>query len=284
MVYLNNDNLRPPATYPIYPPYHTGKYLEEYFFNWFGKNKVDTDRNYLDVFWTNIYCNAANGNMPLVNIQNEINAVDKSGKYFTVCQHDDGPMEQLPKDTLIFSAGGNRTAGNIIPIPLICSPLGYIVNERKEIFCSFAGSLTHPLRNTTIQKWASDPDFVVLAQNWMATVPQKNLVLFKTLCSKSKFTLCPRGYGKTSFRLYEAMQLGSVPVYISDEHYLPWADELDWDQFCVIIKPEQIESLKDILESYTDSRINKMVKTAQQLYPNYFSLEGVAKQIASRLL
>ncbi len=284
MVYLNNENLRPIATYPIYPPYHKGKYLEEYFFEWFRKNKVDTDRKYLDVFWTNIYCNAANGNVSSVNIQYEINKLDKTGQYFTVCQHDDGPIETLPDDTLIFSAGGNRTTGRIIPIPLICSSLCEPINEKKETLCSFVGSLTHPLRSMTIQRWASDPDFIVVAQNWAQNVSQKNFALFKILTTKSKFTLCPRGYGKTSFRLYEVMQLGSVPVYISDEHYLPWTDELDWNEFCVLIKPNQIDSLKDILESYTDSQINKMVTIGQQIYNNYFSLEGVAKQIAARLL
>ena len=36
----------------------------------------------------------------------------------------------------------------------------------------------------------------------------------------SLFSLCPRGYGPTSFRLYESIQLGSIPVYIAedDEH------------------------------------------------------------------
>ena len=80
------------------------------------------------------------------------------------------------------------------------------------------------------------------------------------------------------------MQLGSVPVYISDEHYLPWMDELDWNEFCVIIKPNQIEQLKDILLSYSDERINRMIQNAQRIYNAYFSLEGVCSQIAARLL
>lgn len=284
MAYLNNELLRSPATYPIYPPYHKGKYLEEYFFNWYQNNSVDTQRNYIDIFWTNLYCNAANGNSNHVNIQLEVNQLDRLDKYFTVCQHDDGPMEDLPPDTMIFSAGGNRTKGNIIPIPLICSPFGYMVNERKEIFCSFVGSTTHPIRTELIQRWAADRDFVMFAQSWMSSVPHKNLTIFKTICSKSKFTLCPRGYGKTSFRLYEAIQLGSVPVYISDEHYLPWTDELSWSQFCVLIKPNQIPDLKDILMSYTEDQIKIMVTTGQQIYNDYFSLEGVCSQIAARLL
>lgn len=284
MVYLNNENLRTEAKYPVYPPYHKGKYLEEYFFDWYQHNKVNTNRKYIDVFWTNLYCNAANNIPTDVHIQNELNSLDKTGKYFTVCQHDDAPMETLPDDTLIFSAGGNRTKGKIIPIPLICSSFDHApINERKEILCSFVGSTTNPIRNATLQRWASDVDFIVFAQNWMASVPQKNLSVFKSICSKSKFTLCPRGYGKTSFRLYEAMQLGSVPVYVSDEHYLPWADKLDWNEFCVLVTPDKIDRLKDILLSYSEKQINKMVKTAQKLYPEYFSLNGMCKQIASRL-
>lgn len=278
--------LKQPALYPIYPPYHSGFYLEEYFSNWWSTNKANIDRSYIDIFWTNIYCNIASKKSPPINIQNEINKLDPNKAYFTVCQHDDGPMERLPPNTMIFSAGGNRTAGNIIPIPLICSPItNKLINEPKTIFCSFVGSRTHPIRDMMLQRWSNDEDFIfAFQQYWTETVPKKNLTLFTTLTCKSKFTLCPRGYGKSSFRLYEAIQLGSVPVYISDSHYLPWADELDWSEFCVLIKPEQINDLKTILSSYSDNQIKKMVNTGQKLYNEYFSMEGMCKQIACRLL
>ena len=285
MVYMKNDTLRPKAQYPVYPPYHQADYLEEYFFNWWNKNKVDTDRNYIDIFWTNIYCNAANGIHPNVNVQAEIDQLDSAKKYFTVNQHDDGPLETLPMNTLIFSAGGNQTRGNIIPIPLICSRIGdSFINETKTILCSFVGSLTHPIRSVLAQAWSNDEDFIFATQNWTQNIPKKNLTIFKTLTSKSKFTLCPRGYGKSSFRLYEAMQLGSVPVYVSDQHYLPWSDEIDWSEFSVLIKPDQIPDIKEILTSYSDQKINKMVKTAQSIYDKYFSLDGMCIQIAKRLI
>ena len=89
------------------------EYLEKYF----KENKTDIDREYIDVFWTNIYCNAANG-AAAIDIQSYLNSIDTNKKYFTICQHDDGPMEKLPADTLIFSAGGNREGDNIIPIPM----------------------------------------------------------------------------------------------------------------------------------------------------------------------
>ena len=32
-------NLRVPADYPTYPPYHEGDYMEEYFYRYYLKNK-----------------------------------------------------------------------------------------------------------------------------------------------------------------------------------------------------------------------------------------------------
>jgi hypothetical protein len=280
-----SDLLRPEAKYPTYPPYHKDFYLEEYFFHWVLDNKINLNRNYINIFWTNIYCNVAAGKSGRINIQNYINLLNSDLKYFTICQHDDGPFEALPRDTLIFSAGGNKITNNTVPIPLICSRIeNTFINESKTFLCSFVGSPTHSIRNQLISKWANDEDFIFgMQQHWMESVPKKNLSLFKTLTCKSKFTLCPRGYGKSSFRLYETMQLGSVPVYVSDYHYLPWTDELDWSEFCVLIKPDQIDDLKNILLSYSEEKINKMIKTAQTLYDEYFSLEGMCKKIIQRL-
>lgn len=282
---LVKETLKQKALYPTYPPYHNGYYLEEYFSNWYSKNKVNTNKIYIDIFWTNLYCNTASKKAAPVDIQSYINSLDQTKQYFTVCQHDDGPLENLPDNTLIFSAGGNRTHGNIIPIPLICAPItNEFINEKKTIFCSFVGSRTHTIRQQLIERWSDDEDFIFASQGWQESVPKKNLTIFKTLTIKSKFTLCPRGYGKSSFRMYEAIQLGSVPVYVSDSHYLPWADDLDWSEFCVLIKPNQINDLKNILLSYSEDKINNMVKRGQELYNDYFSLEGMCKQIAYRLL
>ena len=47
---------------------------------------------------------------------------------------------------------------------------------------------------------------------------------YKDLISESYFSLCPRGYGPTSFRLYESISLGTVPIYISDDFSYPLKD------------------------------------------------------------
>ena len=62
----------------------------------------------------------------------------------------------------------------------------------------------------------------------------------------SYFALCPRGYGVTSYRLYEAFEFGVVPVYISreDEYYLPFEDIVDWDKLCVFHDPDKEDDLE----------------------------------------
>jgi len=275
--------LRPNALYPTYPPYHYGKYLEEYF----HAKVIPSDREYIDIFWTNLYCNSDYSQHINIDISAEISKLDQNKKYFTVCQHDDGPKESLPIDTMIFSAGGRRTEGNIIPIPLICSkiPNEYIPkNTKKEVFASFVGSLTHPIRDNLYNVLKNKQEYSYNMCDWSNSVPLENLQYFINVSVNSKFILCPRGYGPTSFRLYEAFQLNAVPVYISDNHYLPWKDELNWNDFCVIINEEDIERIDDILKSINDDTYYSMLQKGKAIYTEYFTLDAVVNNIMKRVL
>lgn len=287
MVFINDETLRPASISPTYPPYHTGPYLEEYFFQRWIEDKVTSERKYIDIFWTNLFCNAAFAGQQYENIQERLNStLDKDGKYFTVSQFDDGPFENFPSDTIIFSAGGNREGRDIIPIPLICSEIPNHLIKRKEktVFASFVGSRTHFIRNDMCKYLRNKPDYVLNASNWSPQVSLGSLEIFLDVTASSRFGLAPRGYGKQSFRFYEIMQLGVVPVYISDEHYLPWNDELDWDDFCILIDEDNLPNIDEILKSIDDVDYNKLLENGQKVYENYFTLEGMYKNILKRVV
>ena len=287
MVLMKNDALRIASVSPTYPPYHTGEYLEEYFFKRWNEENVSSDRKYIDVFWTNVFCNAMFAGKQYQNIQEELDqTLNPNGKYFTVSQFDDGPFENFPKDTLIFSAGGNREGDNIVPIPLICSsiPKELIHNKEKTIFASFVGSRnTHPIRMDMCNHLSNMEGYKITAGNWSTTVPIENFKRFIDITCSSKFALAPRGYGKSSFRMYEILQLGTVPVYISDVHYLPWMDELDWNDFCVPVNEDEINQIDDILKSISDVEYQRLLENGKKVYDEYFSLEGMFKNIVKRL-
>ena len=126
-------------------------------------------------------------------------------------------------------------------------------------------------------------EYEISAGNWSTTVPMDNFKKFLDITCSSKFGLAPRGYGKSSFRMYEILQLGTVPVYISDVHYLPWTDELDWNDFCVPVNEDEIEDIDTILKLIDDVEYNQLLENGKKVYEEYFTLEGMFKNIIKRI-
>lgn len=267
------ENWRPSPKYPVYPPYHQGFYLEDYFFDWYTKNNIETDRIYIPVFWTTCYVDNH-----LVGLQNAINRLNPELKYFTVAQHDDAIREKLPPNTICFNAGGN---GGGIPIPLVCSPIKDEIkpNLERDIFCSFVGSVTHPIRNMMYNSLHTIPKYVIYGKQWTSAVSNDDFNNFLNLTSRSIFSLCPRGYGRSSFRLYEVMQLGSIPVYIYDYKWCPFEDEIDWSEFSVLIDVNNIQNIDKILSSISQDRIKQMQDNLYNYWSENFTMESICNKI-----
>ena len=274
----------PKPSYPTYPPYHTGLYLEEYFFDFYKRN-IDRfrklKREYIPIFWTNIYLNSGTDLTKAVfELQGVLNeTLTPDGKYFTICQHDDAPMNIIPPNTMVFSAGGNKQGPGINPIPLLCGPLVKQETKEKEFLASFVGSTTHPVRSKMIDVLKDKSDVYLSTKGWENTMSVNCVEDFINASLKSKFVLCPRGYGLSSFRLYEAMQLDAVPVYISDHFWKPFTYELNWDEFCVTIKEEQIPDIHSILQSISDEQYESMKQKIKEVYNNYFTMEWTCGKI-----
>jgi hypothetical protein len=203
-----------------------------------------------------------------------------------VCQHDDGPKHVLPPKTLVFSLSRSRPNPYIKQyevIPAVCSPVPNLPNTEKDIFASFVGSVTHPIRNDVYNACKDIPGYYFSGKGWHPVVSSYELNHFLEITKRSKYVLCPRGYGNTSFRMYETMQLGAVPVYISDDFFTPWNDELDWNEFCVLIPSDKIYDIDKILKSISDEQYQKMINRIQEIYPKYFTLEATYNNIIRKL-
>lgn len=275
------SKFRPIPPNPNYPPYHKGQYLEEYFYDYYLRNKDKFDKigyELIPVFWTNYYL--SNASRP--ELQNYLNSLDKNKKYFTVSQHDDAIEEVLPPNTINFIAGGNK---NGVPIPLICSPLAKFNFQSKNILASFVGSSTHVVRQALVNTYKNDSDFCIRSKLWTPAVPVSDLNSFIDITIRSKFCLCPRGYGATSFRLYESFQLNSVPVYIYDREWLPFSNKIDWNRLAVLIDFNKVplNQIKPILLSINDIKYMDMLEYGRHIYQQYFTMEGMSNGILEHL-
>ena len=200
-------------------------------------------------------------------------------EYFTIVQYDDGILasrdELYFKNLRVFGAGGYGTD----PIPLTSDKHPVSGRKWKAYLASFLGSVgTHPMRRVMFDKFKDADGFLV--EDVYTRYDTALLDRYRRMTEESYFVLCPRGYGKTSYRMYEAMQLGAVPVYISDVHWLPFTQYLDWSKFAVIVKWEEMDALPGMLRQIIDSgKYQEMRKNAIDAYNNYFEYTACFKTI-----
>ena len=212
-------------------------------------------------------------------------SIDQEKSYFIVSTHDDAPRESLPSDTLCYSGGGNS---GTVPIPLVVSkiPNKYLTKEETKIhLASFIGSVnTHQIRGQIYQRYKDRKGFYFSQRAWSEKVSNNQLEDFIDQTKKSHFGLAPRGYGKTSYRMYEIMQLGSVPVYVSDDFWLPWAEEFDWDKAIIKCKPEDLDILDLTLQDCLYSgEYEEKLNYIRQSYDKYFTIQSTTEKIIKEI-
>ena len=85
---------------------------------------------------------------------------------------------------------------------------------------------------------------------------------------ESRFVLCPRGFGASSIRLFEAMQVGRVPVILSDDWVEPQGPQ--WDRFSVRVPERRVAELPAILEPL-EGQAEAMGRLAREAWEAWFA-------------
>ena len=151
-------------------------------------------------------------------------------------------------------------------------------NERKYKF-SFMGSfLTHPVRRKIYEVLKNRNDcFVIDTGPWHFEVGQRrqeqNREKYIEILGDTKYSLCPRGTGPSTIRIWEAMAMGSCPIILSDFLKMPLRTELDENLW---IKMLQSSQEYDIL-------IEKREEYNNEDYYRLFSNDNLYKSIVKNL-
>lgn len=263
----------PPGNKPIFEEW----FFEKYFTDGIeeiknGDECYAINRHYLPILWTSFYVNYNYGNdkAATAKLQEFIDSLYKSKKYFTVLQYDDGILNDISGlDIKVFGSGGGRID---FPIPLICQPHPYTFNSNRDVFASFSGSMTHPVRKE-----------IMRLSPRVFNLFRKPLQI-KDYCAqmaRSVFALAPRGYGQSSFRICEALQYGSIPVYISDHWIVP--GNIDFNEYGVLVHNDEVRNLEKILKSITPEQIRSKQEAGREIYKRMYSFEGCRQLILDNL-
>jgi hypothetical protein len=280
----------------IYPPFKCGRYMEEFFYDYVleNKDKIETDYVYIPIFWTNLQNHpgfkSQKRNYELI-LEAALKKYPNYTKFFTVVQHDDGPQLRLPIEVnmLVFGA----CTGDI-PLPLIYEdtnntllsiPSSVTSILSQPYLASFVGSQTNSIRKEVCDTLTPHSANIFLSVNntWSPTISKSAADLFIEKTLASKFCLAPRGYGRSSFRFFEAMLLDRVPVYFwDDKEWLPYREHLDYSKFAVSIHITRIEHTYDILKNISDETYLSMLTELRRVR-HWFTLDGMSEYIISKI-
>ncbi|KAH9260462.1 hypothetical protein BASA82_000140 [Batrachochytrium salamandrivorans] len=105
-------------------------------------------------------------------------------------------------------------------------------SQRKYVY-NFLGSMTSPSRSILKSVLGADlataantkrfPNFLHITDKWHIKVTKSNGYIepdqYKRVLLDSMFTLCPTGHNPEAYRIYEALEAGSIPVLGLDRYY-----------------------------------------------------------------
>jgi len=100
--------------------------------------------------------------------------------------------------------------------------------------------------------------------------------------SSTMFNLAPRGFGRTSFRLAEVIQMGRIPVYMYDDvPWIPYAGtEISLQHFGYILGPKDYQNMAKTFQSDAQNVTELRRKLLQVMnIRRHYTYEGVLSQL-----
>lgn len=286
------------------PPFRNGRFFEEYFFDfWKSTNITQTDYDrfhYIEIFWLNIRSSKPKTPNTRFNkselekiVFEECRKAKTLNKIpFTLCQWADNIGIKKPDNLIVYSIGTKID----VALPLLVEDKTSRLLSTKRIdfinkkyLCSFVGTFTHSIRKQLYNTYKNNKNFNFATKNsWTPDVKEDLVKTFIDITQYSKFALAPRGYGVSSFRFFEIMQMGVIPIYIHNDdrdNGLPFLDEpdlIDYSKFSIVLKANEIPKLVEILEGITEEKYNEMQREVERMN-HFFSLEESCKYVLRNL-
>jgi len=202
-----------------------------------------------------------------------------SKKLFFICQHI--LVDRLNfHGNLVFTPHAT-TMDFFTPIPhYSCN---YDLNfskpwEEREYTFSFVGSfLTHPVRRRIAEYLRGRKDCLVVdTGQWhfegAQEKQQNNSRNYSEVLGDTKYSLCPRGTGPSTIRIWESMAMGAKPIILSDHLKMPLSLECDtqlWER-----TPEKFDNLDKFFNNE---------KYDNKEYFQFFSNENLYKSVTTLL-
>lgn len=102
------------------------------------------------------------------------------------------------------------------------------------------------------------------------------------------YFICAAGFGNYSYRLYEVMRAGRIPVLIESDQLLPAEQHINWKDLAIMVPEAEVNNTATIIKDF-HSAINPNDFEAMQVriknyYYEYFTKQGFSGYLLNKIL
>jgi len=194
-----------------------------------------------------------------------------------VCQHIYVNKLVFDKTDIVFTPHSSVKDSFIsIPHYTVSVDKNKIMKEKKIKFSFIGSTSTHWTRKKIVETFENCYDS---GKHWgLETKDLSFKNRYIEMMGNSEFSLCPRGTGISSIRLFESVAMESFPVIISDGYEPPLKDIINWERISIHIKESDIGKIPELLE--IENLDNNYLK---EIYNNYLCNENLHKTLIKKL-
>jgi hypothetical protein len=94
----------------------------------------------------------------------------------------------------------------------------------------------------------------------------------------SDYVLCSRGFGNFSYRFYESLASGRIPVLIDTDCVLPFDSIIDWDSYCIRVPEGDVDQIASRIAEFhagiSPADFGDRQLSCRKLWEEWLSPEG----------
>lgn len=179
------------------------------------------------------------------NIINSNNLNFKNLKRVFICQHILVDHLLFLESDIVFSPHSSYK-NNFISIPHYSINFDKPIKDKIDNFSFIGSTQTHWTRKEIVKLYDNcyDSGF-----HWGlssdVSISFKKKYIDHT--NRFRYSLCPRGTGISSIRLFESMAMNCTPIILADNYRLPLEDLINWKDFIIKIPEKEVFNIKNYI-------------------------------------
>ena len=102
------------------------------------------------------------------------------------------------------------------------------------------------------------------------------------------YTVCIRGGGNFSVRLYETLAMGRIPVFVNTDCVMPFSKLIDWKKHLVWVEMDELDNIAekviDFHAKHSAQSFGELQKANRKLWEDYLSMNGFWSKLIEQLI